>query len=70
MLLALEDPLTWLQLWYDKELAAELEEDNTRPEWKKRGESDTDARDRLKKEREEAKARLEGLSDEVQREDI
>lgn len=58
MALALEYPDIWLQLYYDMELANDNQEDEQRPQWKKRGESDEQARDRLKRERQEAKQRL------------
>lgn len=39
-------------------LLAEREEDEGRPDWLRRGESAVDARDRLRREREEAKRKL------------
>lgn len=51
----------WLQLWYDMEIASEAEEAEQPPQWKKKGESAAEARDRLKREREAAKKQL-GIS--------
>lgn len=53
--LAVKHPRIYLQLWWDMELAREKLEDQDRPKWKKRGETAADARDRMKKEREELK---------------
>lgn len=48
----------WAQLYYDMRLVMEREEDKGRPAWRKRGETDADARDRLRAEREKAKREL------------
>lgn len=56
--LALRHPRTFLQLWHDMRLLAEREEDEGRPAWLERGERAVDARDRLRREREEAKRKL------------
>ena len=47
-----------MQLHYDMELAAEKARPEERPTWRKPGEKAVDARDRLRKEREEAKRKL------------
>jgi len=56
--LADECPELWLQLHYDMELAAEKARPEEGPTWRKPGEKAVDARDRLRKEREEAKRKL------------
>ena len=48
----------WLQLYWDMLLTREKREDEKRPGWLKKGEKAVDARDRLKREREEAKREL------------
>lgn len=48
----------WMQLYYDMCLVRERDEDRERPAWKKRGETASDARDRLREERERAKREL------------
>lgn len=48
----------WLQLYWDMQIANDLEEAEKKPEWRKRGESVQNARDRLKAERQAAKERL------------
>lgn len=47
-----------MQLHYDMELAAEKARLEEGPTWRKPGEKAVDARDRLRKEREEAKRKL------------
>ena len=56
-------PEVFLQLHYDAESAAEEEEASARaPSWLRPGERAESARDRLRREREEARARLGGLT--------
>lgn len=47
-----------MQLAYDMLLVSERADDERRPGWLRRGEMATDARDRLRAEREAAKLRL------------
>lgn len=56
--LAYRHPRAFMQLAYDMLLASERAEDERRPGWLRRGEMATDARDRLRAEREAAKLRL------------
>ena len=58
--LAFEMPRVFLQLDYDAELLAGVESGGGRPSWRKPGEKAVDARDRLRREREESKRRLGG----------
>lgn len=53
-----ECPELWLQLHYDMEIAAEKARLEEGPTWRNPGEKAVDARDRLRKEREEAKRKL------------
>ncbi len=56
--LAYKQPKMWLQLYWDMLLTQEKREDEGRPGWLRKGEKAVDARDRLKREREEAKRKL------------
>ena len=56
MALAEECPLVWLQLHEDWMCAYERQ---NVPQWREPGEKPEDARDRLRREREEAKRRIE-----------
>ena len=58
MRLAYKQPKMWLQLYWDMLLTQEKREDEKRPGWLRKGEKAVDARDRLKREREEAKRKL------------
>lgn len=55
-------PEVFLQLHYDAESAAEAEASARAPAWLRPGERAESARDRLRREREEARARLGGLT--------
>lgn len=57
-----ESPLLWLQLCEDKLLADEKARAAQGPKWRNPGEKAVDARDRLRRERREAKQRLEQKS--------
>lgn len=59
--MALDMPRVFLQMAYDAELTASRErESGGKPDWKKRGETAVQARDRLRAEREKAKRRVRG----------
>lgn len=60
--MAVELPEVFLQLHYDAESAAEAEPPARAPAWLRPGERAESARDRLRREREEARARLGGLT--------
>lgn len=60
--MAVELPEVFLQLHYDAESAAEAEASARAPAWLRPGERAESARDRLRREREEARARLGGLT--------
>lgn len=60
--MAVELPEVFLQLHYDAESAAEAEASARAPSWLRPGERAESARDRLRREREEARARLGGLT--------
>ncbi len=52
-------PMLFEQAYYDLSELEEREAQTQAPTWRKKGEKATDARDRLRAEREAAKARLE-----------
>jgi hypothetical protein len=53
-------PMIFEQMYYDLRTLLEEEMPNQPPTWRKRGEKAVDARDRLRAEREAAKAHLGG----------
>lgn len=59
--MAVELPDLFLQIYYEMEIAASrVGVEDGAPSWKKPGETATQARDRLRAEREAAKARIAG----------